>query len=366
MTRPMPAHRRASAGVVLALVVLALAVACGRPKGDDAARSTLAAGESPSASDNAASESAVDALPARPDPCAWLPTDQVAAIIGPVQPTPQRVFSLTNFEASDEGTACLYQTVPSDASAPSARIVIAVDPTGNLAVEDVGKILNARIARDAPGTVVVDTAKAGRGWDAASWLIDSYHARLGSLAVDIGTPDWAAVKIDRAKIERLASAVRDRVPDKPFAAAEPSLRPDGDPCSLLTASEVEGIVGARLARAPFRSAAADPLADASGSGCTYWLGDHRALSISAEWSNGKTLFQAATMMGNLMNQKLGLTGQSADTLDGTWDQVAAAGGGLVFLQGDKMLTVSAVAAHLDAAGAVQVAGKALARLAKQE
>lgn len=354
--------RRAVAGVAL-LALVALAAACGRSGGDEAASRTA---ESPSASRNAAGMSAVDAIPAHPDPCSWLTREEVAAIVGPVQPAPQRVYSLTNLEARDDGSACLYQTLPPGSDALSARIVVSVDPTGNLAVEDVGKILNARIAKDAPGTVEVDTTREGHGWDASSWLIDTYHARLGSLAVEIGTPDWATAKIGRDTIERLAAAVRDRIPDKPFTGPEGSQRPDGDPCSLLSASEVETIAGSRLVQAPFRSYDADPLADDGGAGCTYWLGHHRALSISVEWSNGKELFQAATMMGNLMNQKLGLTGQSADTLDGAWDQVAAAGGGLVFLSGDKMLKVSAVTAHLDAAGSVQVAAKALARLAKQD
>lgn len=347
------------------LAVVVLACGGGGEGGSHASSSGAASAPSTAASSNAGDAPVADALPPRPDPCAWLTRDEVAAIIGPLQPTVQRVFALSNPEPRDDGRACLYQTAPASAGAPSARIVVAVDPAGNTEVEDVGKILSARIAKDAPGTVTVDTTKAGHGWDASSWLIDTYHARLGSLAVDVATPDWGAVKLERARIERLAAAVRDRVPDKPFAAERGGQSPDGDPCALVTAAEVEAIAGGTLARAPFRSFESGPLAAEGGAGCTFWLGRHRALSISAEWSNGKELFQAATMMGNIMNGKLGLSGSSADTLDGDWDQVASAGAGLVFLRGDRMLTVSALTAHLDVAATVQVAAKAMGRLAKQ-
>lgn len=346
--------------------LLAIAVSACSQDGSHSANSTNAPGKTVSAAADAAAASAVDALPAATDPCGWITRDEAAAVLGPVQPTAQRVTSISNLESSANGMACLYQLAPQAPSGAGARIVVAVDPTGNIAVEGAGKIVNAKIAKDAPGTLEMDTAQATAGWDASVWNIDLYHARLGSLAVEVGTPDWQVVKIDRAKIEKLAMLVRDKVPDKPFGAPRHSASAEGDACSLITQQEMERIVGAPLPLAPFHSLEGDPLADEYGSSCTYWLGRHRALTISAGWSDGKQLFKATTMMGNLVDQKLGLTGESADTLDGDWDQVASAAGALVFLKGDKMLSVSHVPAAITTAVAVRVAAKALGRLAGRE
>ena len=348
-------------------LALALALsACG--KGDDRPASTA---KGPASEASAATRSgdagvAVDALPATPDPCQWLTHDEVADALGPLEPTAQRVAGVSNTEPKADGISCLYQLTAQSPGGTGPRIVVAVDPTGDIAVEDAGKIVNARIAKDAPGTLQVDTAAATAGWDASVWNIDVYHARLGSLAVEVGTPDWQVAKIDRAKVEKLAALVRDKVPDKPFAAPRHSQSADGDACSLITRQEVEQIVGVTLPVSPFHSLEGDPLADEYGSSCTYWLGRHRALTLSAAWSDGKRLFEAATMMSGMINQTLGLTGESADTLDGDWDQVGSAHGALVFLKGDKMLSVSHVPAAITTAAAIRVAAKALGRLAGQQ
>ena len=342
--------------------LLAISVAACSKAPSRSSNSDKAPGEAVSS----AAASAVDALPATPDPCGWITRDEAAAVLGPVQPTTQRVTNVGNLDPDPKGTACLYQLAPKSSGASGARIIVAVDPTGNVAAEGAAKIVNARVAKDAPGTLEMDTAKAAGGWDASVWNIDVYHARLGSLAVEVGTPDWAIAKVDREKVERLAALVRDKVPDKPFAAPRHSGSSDGDACSLITRQEIEQIVGAQLPRAPFHSLDGDPLADEYGSSCSYWLGRHRALTISAAWSDGAQLFKATTMMGNIVDQRLGLTGESADTLDGNWDQVASAAGALVFLKGDKMLSVSHVRAAITTAAAVRVAATAMARLVEQK
>jgi hypothetical protein len=213
----------------------------------------------------------------------------------------------------------------------------------------------------------VDTAKAGNGWDASAWNIDVFHGRVGSMAVEVGTPDWATAKVDRAKVEQLAALVRDKVPDRPFAAKDAGMAPEGDPCSLLSQADVERIAGRSLALPPFRSASDAPLHDAYGPGCTYWFGRHRALTVAPEWSNGPQLFKASTMMGNLVEGKLGVAlGQSADTLDGSWDQVANASGNLVFLKGDRMVALSHATSGLSLTATLELATKALATLASQK
>ena len=345
--------------------LLALALTACR-KADSRSASPAKTGVAQASSTVSARGDVVDALEAQPDPCRWLTNDEVTAALGPMQPTTQRVTNVGNLDPDPKGTACLYQLAPKSSGAAGPRITVAVDPTGNVAVEGAAKIVNARIAKDAPGTLEMDTAKAAGGWDASVWNIDVYHARLGSLAVEVGTPDWQVAKIDREKVERLAALVRDKVPDKPFAAPRHSGSADGDACSLITRQEVEQIVGAPVPLAPFHSLEGDPLADEYGSSCSYWLGRHRALTISAEWSDGTQLFKATTMMGNIVDQRLGLTGESADTLDGNWDQVASAAGALVFLKGDKMLSVSHVRAAITTAAAVRVAATAMARLVEQK
>lgn len=345
----------------VALPVAILLTACGRP---DPGGGAFANSQGSSRGGGSAPDARLDAQPADSDPCAWISLDQAKGVLGAAPVKTQRVRGVDNAEPEAKGRACQYDLAETAPDGSHARLILAVDPTGNLAVEHAGKIVNERLAKDAPGLGGVDTAVATAAWDASVWNIDVYHGRKGSLAVEVGTPDWGAVKVDRGKVERLAALVRDKVPDRPFAAGHSSQSPDGDPCSLVSRGDVEALVGP-LKLAPFRSSNGDPVYERGGSSCSYWLGNHRALTIGAEWSNGKQLFKMATMMGNLVDSRLGLTGASADTLEGAWDQAATASGALVVLKGDRMLSVGYLPAGVDIGVAARVANRAMATLMKQ-
>lgn len=348
--------RRLRVSLPLALLL----AACGRSDSKVAAAGDSQS--SPYPGTGAPAES-IDTLPSQSDPCAWVTPDEVKGVLGSAPVRTQRVGSIDNTDPEPNGRACQYDLADTAPDGSHARLLLMVDPRGNLAAEPVGKMLNQRLAKDAPGLGHVDTAVATKAWDASVWNIDVYHGRLGSLAVEVGTPDWGAVKVDREKVERLAALVRDKVPDEPFATDQASQAPDGDPCSLLSPKDVEALVGP-LKLPPFRSSNGDPVFERGGSSCTYWLGRHRALTVGAEWSNGKELFRASTMMGNLIDSKLGLTGESTDTLEGMWDQAASAAGALVVLKGEKLLSVGYQPAAVDIGVAARVAAKALAALAR--
>jgi hypothetical protein len=360
LTSPVDAAHRTSRQHCATVPLLFALAACG---GSDAKMAPADAARPPESSRPGAAAPAIDTLPSRPDPCAWVTLGDAKSVLGEAPVKATRVFSVSNPTPDPAGRACQYDLAATGPDGTHGRLVVSVDPTGDLANESVGKMLNQRLAKDAPGTIQVDTTIATRSWDASVWNFDVYHGRLGSLTVEIGTPDWAVVKVDRGKIEALAALVRDKVPDKPFASRESSQAPEGDPCSLVSVKDVEALVGP-VKLPPFRSTKGDPVFENGGSSCTYWLGRHRALTIAAEWSNGKDLFKFTTMAGHLVENKLGVLGESADTLEGTWDQAASAAGAFVVLKGDRMVSVGYQPAAVDVAVAAKLATKALATLAK--
>ena len=148
---------------------------------------------------------------------------------------------------------------------------------------------------------------------------------------------------------------------------EPEPPPSGpDPCGLLTQAEAEAVLG-ELVVEPYRSAGNSPLADPHGQGCTYFAAGHRALVLLPHWESGKMMFGMARSAGGLVASALPALGpdaESADTLDGPWDEVAANGttGELYFLKGDRMLEIGYLTSSTDAAGAVRLAGVAVGRL----
>jgi hypothetical protein len=148
---------------------------------------------------------------------------------------------------------------------------------------------------------------------------------------------------------------------------EPEPPPSGpDPCGLLSRAEAEAVLG-KLVVEPYRSSGNTPLVDPHGNGCTYFTSGHHALVLMPHWDDGKIMFGMARGAGGLVGSvlpRLGPDGESADTLDGPWDDVAANGttGDLYFLKGDRMLELTYLTSSTDAAGALRLATLALERL----
>ena len=141
---------------------------------------------------------------------------------------------------------------------------------------------------------------------------------------------------------------------------EPEPPPSGpDPCGLITRSEAEAVLG-QLVVEPYRSNEGTPLADPYGKGCSYLTAGHRALVLRPHWEGGKMLFGMARNLGGTVASALPEAGpdhESADTLDGPWDEAAGNGttGDLYFLKGDRMLEVGYLTSSTGPAGAVRLA-----------
>ena len=95
----------------------------------------------------------------------------------------------------------------------------------------------------------------------------------------------------------------------------------GNPCGLLSAAEVEAVLGEPLAGPPFR--ASNGLPDPDGESCRYEASAFRAIDISVDWSNGGQKFGLINMVGGIAD-KGGLKGvvtlSNGTELRGEWDE----------------------------------------------
>lgn len=261
------------------------------------------------------------------------------------------------------------------AIAPGAEAAeeIAIEVNGEDAMtNEVGQEAGSALAARVLGAGD-DTAKSTNGgdkrsgWDYSGWLTTSFTGRVGHVAITIAqhTKGSPLPNVPADSIEQLAALVRDRLPDTPMASSDWHSSPgdDIDPCSLLSRDDAERVLG-KLALAPYRSTRDTPLAEATGEGCSYYLGRHRVFTIRPEWKQGKTLFGVAAGASQMFASAGSVKLQSADTLDGPWDQAAAGlDGVLYFLKGDRMLAMTYRTAGIDAADAARLASMAIKRLA---
>jgi hypothetical protein len=316
----------------------------------------------------AAGSAAMSTLPARPDPCQWVAADSVRALIGPLTGSPTRGLHYDDPTPERQGFACVYTLAPRPEDIPTGEpntVAIELrldDATAQEAGYRAGGALAAGLAKQLNGgkSVTVDTTALHRdGWDFQSEVADQFLGRIGHLGVFVGMR--AVPHIESSRIRRLAALVRDRVPDKPFASSHPQ-NESGDPCKFITRPEAEAVLG-KLAYAPFRSTDDTPLVDPGGAGCSYYAGQHRIFTIKPEMEMGRQLFQVATGAGQFFGSAAHLPNQSADTLEGTWDQAAEGPDGtLYFLKGDKMLTVVYRTSNLNIPDALKLVNIALKRL----
>lgn len=332
---------------------------------------------------------------ARPaDACGWVPASEVERFVGPLAGPPRA-----------EGDSCRYP-LPVDSlmarrlaqsreaarrlvgpNAPALRafnergrdeaaVIVQVDLSGGIVGElaesamaehFAGMLGEASPADASPGHN--DSSKPPAGWDQVGAPLErsGFIGRLGHISVVVSEEN---ADIPREQMAALAARVRDRIADLPFAYPEPedSLEervPGPDPCGLLTRSEAEAVLG-KLLVAPYHSRGEGPYVDEQGESCAYFTSGHHALVITPRWSGGKTAFSmirgVAGAVGTVL-AKPGREAESADTLEGPWDQatVNAGGGQLVFLVGDRLLEVDYLRSSTDAAGAVRLARLAVER-----
>ena len=94
-----------------------------------------------------------------------------------------------------------------------------------------------------------------------------------------------------------------------------------DPCGLLTAAEVEVVLGEHLVGPPFRADNGLPVAD--GESCRYEASAFRAIDLGVDWSNGGRKFGLINMASGIVDNG-GLKGvvtlSNGTTLRGEWDE----------------------------------------------
>jgi hypothetical protein len=193
---------------------------------------------------------------------------------------------------------------------------------------------------------------------------------VGHVAITVYT-DVMLDLVPEQKMEMLATRVRDRMPDLPYATdhqagdAEMMTGAAGrDPCSLLPRAEAEAVLG-KLLVAPYRSAEESPLAFGRGTSCAYYTASHHALVVTPVWTDGHTDFGLLRGVGGLVGIVVSdREAEAADTLEGPWDEAAIGlDGQLAVLKGDRLLQIGYLTSSTDAAGAVRLARVAVERLA---
>jgi hypothetical protein len=351
--------------LVLAAVAMSLA-ACKRQeasaKDPPAARTTNSSAPSVVGQGAAAAE-AVNAQPANPDPCALVPVEDAKRLLGPLSAAPYRGVSADDTSPSSDGHACMYPLAPRENVADGSVIALELRTQGAIGFEAGAAMIGGRSnsllkflgAKSADGALHdVD------GWDYVGALTDIMSARVGHVAIHA---KWTRARGAGDSLVRVMDIMRDHIPDRPFLSSErESSGSDGDPCSLITRSEAEAVIG-KLTVPPYLSHDLTGLADRQGNACSYYTSNHHVLSMKPSWRQGKQLFRLLAGLSQNVESKVGGKGADIDTLEGDWDQRAVAvTGDILLLKGDRLLQVSYRTSTASESEATKLGADALRRL----
>lgn len=376
----------------LALVAAATVVASCGSKSPSARAASDSVAQQASASSPASSNHAQVSLATAPDnDCDWIPVSEVESIVGKLAEPPREdeggcVYTLPIPEHVLDERAKFAALRAKIAKLPGADSVMfnrsaRPEPYGLLLevnIKDMGigaaalksaSSILASWAKDPNDTTgAADTAAKSRdslrtalnGWDHR----DSHGGRIGHIRILVRK---LASDVDLAgdKLDTLAVRVRDRIPDLPFPMTGYSATDtDHDPCALLTRQEAEAVLG-KLVIPPYRTGGDTPFAFADGPSCGYFTAGHHVLVVTPHWRRGKFDVAANNAIGGLVRAVSGdQEGQSADTLEGPWDQAAMSlDGRLVLLKDDRSLDMAFRGSSTDEIGALKLARIALPRLA---
>lgn len=357
-----------------AVLVIAgsLAGGCGggTANSDSAAPATSAQASKPSAAADAGQYAS-----APENPCEWIPAADVERIVGPLAGTSTRVRSAESADPDPRGTGCLYTLAQQPKLGKGTVTVQVVLNQGVIEENAIGRMRDtfARELSDGAVTKAEPSTAPGSRWDYTGRLPNLFIGRQGTIGVHVGTE---TLDVRSPTLEALATAVLDRLPDRPFTlppdpdlAALAALSPDTrksqstspDPCTLLTRAEAEAVLGP-LSVAPYRSAKQSALATPEGESCSYYTTRHRALVITPEYAGGKMLFEMVRGVSGIAGTVLGKP-EGASGSTGPWEKVSGdTEGALNFLKGDRMLTVHYRMSGVEKDGALRLAAQAVNRL----
>lgn len=374
------------------LFSLSIVVACGG--GNDAssnadARASTKPAESKSASPEWQPSIKTAAVPA--DPCAWIPAEEVEAIMGKLAEPPRKAdgcrYTLVIPEALaakrrqakamqeqlQEKLRKAFGTTPEPlpkdsifakqedprSYAVSVKVDVDAGVEGEQALSSVARQFGFGENRADKANA---GSKAATDWDDVRNIPYGFIGRTGHVRVSVQS-DAPDMPDDQFPI--LAARVRDRIPDLPFAVTNPyqviQLGSIGDPCSLLTRAEAESVLGP-LSFDPYRSSSEKPpLAHGKGHACAYFTPGHHVFAISPTWSDGEQSFKLEKGIGGLVGI---VAPQEQAVIKGPWDAAhTGMSGALMFLKGDRLLEVHYATSRASRGDAVKLAAIAMKRLA---
>lgn len=313
------------------------------------------------------------------DACGWIAAAEVEQIIGKLDGPPRAAGKDCIYPLAEKSEAFTrmvefrrkmrsidnIKTQERDDSDLDSLVRLTVDPSadsiiGDIATAAVGKIF-ARELGQRPSEAAKKAAPPA-GWDAESGLPYTWIGRAGHISISVYSPP----EITKEKKIELASRVRDRIGDLPFAADNtyqiPTFAADRNPCELLTRAEAEAVLGP-LVVDPYRAIEDTPHAYAKGKACAYFTPGHRALVITPEWTDGAMTFKLSTGIGGLIGAVAPI---EKTKIEGPWDQGRVDGttGALMFLKGDRSLRVDYLTSATDRDGALKIAAQAVERLSQ--
>jgi len=143
--------------------------------------------------------------------------------------------------------------------------------------------------------------------------------------------------------------------------AEAQMPTGPDPCTLVSAAEMEALLGP-LGEPPFR-VDSNRRPDPGGEGCFYRARDGRNVTIFGDWESGPMGFQMMVGMGSSVTDVLSGYDAVTDTLDeGGWDKIGSAFGQLMVLKDTVSVHIDPLGSRIGLPGAVQLASIAVGRV----
>ena len=375
------------------LFSLSIVAACGG--GNDASNSADASASTKAAEAKASSpdwQPSIKTATAPADPCAWIPAEEVEALMGKLAEPPRKADGCRYTLVIPEAVAARRQqakeaqeklqeklrkafgTPPEDPFPKDSIFAKQHDPRSyaisinvdvDASVE--GEQALSSVARqfgfgENKAGKANEVSKAAVDWDDVREIPYGFIGRTGHVRVSVQS-DAPDMPDDLFPI--LAARVRDRVPDLPFAVTNPyqviQLGNLGDPCSLLTRAEAESVLGP-LAVEPYRSSSdKPPLAHGKGHACAYFTPGHHVFAISPTWSGGEQSFKLEKGIGGLVGI---VAPQEQAVIKGPWDAAhSGMSGALMFLKGDRLLEVHYATSRASRGDAVKLAAIAMKRFA---
>ena len=360
--------------------LLSVAVACAKQDGEGAPAEVKVQGTAvANAGGTTRNQVPVGTRPS--SACDWISASEAEALIGPFAepPRPSDGGCLYTLQVSPELAARRAKqreiekrfgsTLPMREGPNAYLLQVGLDvKTGERALRLAGEKMASWMKhpsdsaqKEQPRPAEADATDAASGaWDARRFN----GGRLGTIDVSLIAQSYE-VRVPREKLEALTARVRDRIPDLPFAAqSDPYEEPSPDPCTVLTRAEAESVLG-KLIVAPYRSVDEGPLAAPNGRTCSYFTARHHALIVKPIWSDGKSDLAMARGVGGLMSVVVNDSeAQSADTIEGSWDETAiSADGRLLLRKGDRAVEIEYETSSTDKAGALKLGKIMIERLA---